>query len=76
MTLKLVCDCITERRVANFFDRPCQSMLLHVGFVSKQLLVDRQKRKLLSKGDLKKKVVCLPVKDGFVLFPLWHEQET
>lgn len=72
---KLVCDCISQCQMENFFTNPCDSKLLNVTYITYILLRDRSRRKLLTRKDLRRKVVCLPYRAGVVLFPLLHEVE-
>ena len=68
----ILCDVVYQHHMENFFHRPCDSKLINIAYIKDTVLKHRTRRKLVEKKDLKKKVVCLPFKEGFVLFPMLH----
>ncbi len=68
-----VCDFFHLDSLESFFDSPCDSKLINIA----RLRDERRsgKRKLIEQKELKKKVVCLPYGNGFVLIPMLHGSE-
>lgn len=68
-----VCDVYHLDSLESFFENPCDSKLINIA-----LLRDERrngKRKLIEQKDLRKKAVCLPYGNGFVLIPMLHGSE-
>lgn len=68
-----VCEVYHLDHLDSFFDTPCNSKLINIA-----LLRDERrpgKRKLIELKDLRKKAVCLPYGNGFVLIPMLHGSE-
>lgn len=73
----LVCDVLHQCKTESFFTDPCDSKLLNIVRVRD---ISRTTRRLISKQQLIRKVVCLPANPGeadtgFILFPMLHEIE-
>lgn len=73
----LVCDVLHQCKTESFFTDPCDSKLLNIVRVRD---ISRTTRRLISKQQLIRKVVCLPVNPGeadtgLILFPMLHEIE-
>ncbi len=70
---ELVCDVVPEQRTEPFITTPADSKLFNIVYV--QNIEKWAKRRLIVKTDLVCKAVCLPFREGYVLFPLHHEIE-
>lgn len=68
-----VCDIIKPDQTSSFFSVPCDSKLIDVVYV--QRLAHRTRKRTLHRNQLIRKAVCLPYKEGHVIFPLLHEIE-
>lgn len=68
-----VCDVYHLDSLESFFDSPCDSKFINIA----RLRDERRpgKRKLIEQKELRKKVVCLPYGNGFVLIPMLHGSE-
>jgi len=67
-----ICQMYRPSQIECFFTKPCQSTLLNIAFVKKNL---RLKRKTINVNQLYKKRVRLPVESGYVFIPLLHTVE-
>jgi hypothetical protein len=68
-----VCNVISERHTANFFETPSDSKLLDIVLVR-----DTQrntKRCLVQRNEILQKCVCLPYGEALVVFPMHHGVE-
>jgi hypothetical protein len=70
---ELVCDVVHDQRTEPFITTPADSKLFNIVYV--QNIEKWAKRRLIVKTDLVCKAVCLPFREGYVLFPLHHEVE-
>jgi hypothetical protein len=70
---KMVCTVFSESQVESFYCRPADSKLFKV--VSVRRIEERGKRRLVEESEIHHKTVCLPIKTGYVIFPLHHEME-
>ena len=71
----LVCDVIRHRHTENLFESPCASKLLNIARVRQIDRLHGLKRKLILTTELRRKVVCLPMNEGYALFPMLHDIE-
>ena len=70
----LLVDILRKEHLNPLYQQPCSSLLINVGHVKLQRV--RLARKIITREELYRKVVCLPYKeDGVALFPLLHEKE-
>ena len=67
---KYTCNTVRMIKLSNLFTDPVQSSLFNILFFGKSVKVGSV---CLHKDDLLCKMVSLPYKDGFALFPLLHE---
>ena len=68
----LVCEVIHEHHTENLFESPCESKLLNIARVRD---LSRARRQLITRNELYRKVVALPARQGYILFPMLHEVE-
>jgi len=66
-------DVFRETDCESVFEKPCNSKLFNIMFVSSDLSM--AKRILTNRESIYKKAVCLPYKQGYAIFPLLHQQE-
>jgi hypothetical protein len=71
----LMCEVLNQKRVCDFFDSPCSSKLINIGFVRDVVIHESSRMQMLKVEDLQRKAVCLPYMDGKVIFPLLHNTE-
>lgn len=69
----LLCDVISNRHTESFFGTPADSKIFDIVLVRK--VEERAKRYQINSNQIVHKAVCLPYKDGYVIFPLRHEVE-
>ncbi len=72
---QIVVDVVKAHHVEDFFTRPCHSKMLNIGFITTRDLQRRARRRTLLINQLRRKVVCLPYAEGYVLLPLLHGNE-
>lgn len=66
-------DVIGETDCDSIFEKPCNSKLFNIMFVSSDLTA--AKRMLTNRASVYKKAVCLPYKQGYAIFPQLHKPE-
>lgn len=66
-----ICRIVTLHECENFYPAPYNSKLMNVAYC-RSSTSRNSKRSLLKRSDFQRKVVCLPHKQGLVLFPLLH----
>ena len=71
----LVCDVVSLAAASDFFESPCNSKLLNIVRIRDVVLRNRNRECVLREEDLMRKAVCLPHRDGKVVFPLLHGNE-
>ena len=69
---QLVCDVVGQHITENLFTSPCNSKLLDISRIRN---FARAKRCLIERGEICRKVACLPLELGYALFPLLHDTE-
>lgn len=67
-----LCEVYQLDNLESFFHTPCDSKLLNIAYHERR----HGKQKLIEQRDLKKKAVCLPYRNGFVLMPMLHGSES
>lgn len=67
-----LCEVVADDRWKDVFTVPLKSKILKIVLMRKNVLF---RGKFFKKQSFKRKVVCLPVESGFVLFPMFHEVE-
>ncbi len=70
---ELVSDVVSEQRTEPFITTPADSKLFNTVYI--QNIKKWVKRRLIVKTDLVCKAVCLPFREGYVLFPRHDEVE-
>lgn len=72
---KFVCKILDQRFTECVFQSPCESKLLDIVYMTKVNFREKVVLKTLQRKDLKRKVVRLPFKNGWALFPMLHGVE-
>ena len=67
-----VCHVVKQQLTQNFFMKPCESKLLNIAFLRDGT---NTQRRILSNAAFRRKVVCLPYRNGRVLIPMLHGDE-
>lgn len=67
-----ICKVLNKRFSENFFVNPCESKFLDIAFITRVNFRHRCEAKVFQRRQLTHKVVCIPYKDGWVMFPLLH----
>ena len=70
---KYVCDVFKLCHLESFFTKPCDSKLIRIVYFRN--LKDGVRRRIIEKKSLKRKMICLPHRGGYVAFPMLHDIE-
>ncbi len=69
------CVFIKQSMMQPFFDKPCDSRLFNICFIPKSLDSYNEPLHFVRRAQLMQKAICLPYKNGCVLFPLVANHE-